>query len=73
MNILLDNNAEWHKRQNERIARIAKEMGRLFAPGHESQQSVSYEAKEQELLWLQHEKAEHDKFIPPDYSDHRFG
>lgn len=67
-----NNNAEWHRHQDERIARVAKEMGRLFTPGHETPQTGLYEATRQEYLWELHVKAEHDKSVPPHYSDHRF-
>lgn len=66
------NNAEWHKRHQERLARLAAEMGRMFTPGHETPQSPEYEAVRAEYLWEEHMKAEHDKFDPPFYSDHRF-
>ena len=67
-----NNNAEWHKRHQERLARLASEMGRMFTPGHDVAQTPEYNAEFQEFMWQQHVKAEHDKFDPPDYSDHRF-
>lgn len=65
------NNAEWHKRHQERLARLAAEMGRMFTPGYETAQTGLYEATRQEYLWELHVKAEHDKFLPPEYGDHR--
>ena len=66
-------NAEWHKQHNERLARLAAEMGRMFIPGHETPQTSLYEATRQEYLWELHVGAEHDKFDPPEYGDHRNG
>ena len=65
------NNAEWPKRHQERLARLAAEMGRMFIPGHETPQSAEYQALNAEYLWELHVKAEHDKFVPPEYGDHR--
>lgn len=66
-------NREWHTVQNERISRIASEMAKLFIPGHNVSQTPEYESWRQKYLWEQHIKAEHDKFEPPEYSDHLFG
>lgn len=67
-------NAEWHKRHQERLARLAAEMGRMFTPGHETPQTGLYEATRQEYLWELHVKAEHDKLgDKPHYGDHRNG
>lgn len=66
-------NGEWHKAQNERISRIAAEMGRLFTPGHNVSQTPEYEAWRQKYLWAEHEKVEHDKFVLTDRSDRLYG
>ena len=67
-----DNNAEWHRRQNTRLSRLAGNLALHFTTGHEVVQTPEYNAEFQEFLWQQHVRAEHDKFDPPEYSDHRF-
>ena len=64
---------DWHKAHNRRINRMAAEMVKLYRLDFRMPQSAEYEALRAKYLWAEHEKAEHDKFDPPFYGDHRNG
>jgi len=63
-------NSEWHREQGIRTSKIASEMVRIFMPGHDAVQSNTYNLLQQQYLWEEYRKDEHDKFADPDYGDH---
>ena len=58
-------NEQWHKAQNERLSRIATEMGRLFTPGHDVLQTPEYEAVRKDYLQSMCDQRWHDYCMPP--------
>jgi len=65
--------SEWHKQHREQMAHIAEGLAELYNPSFEAQQPPEFVEAQRGFLWAMHVYAEHDKFKPPEYGDHRNG
>lgn len=64
-------NKRWHQEQNTELSRLALQMALTMHQGYDAQQPPEYIEAQRGFLWAMHVLAEHDKFEPPEYGDHR--
>lgn len=53
------------------MAHIADGLAELYVPSFDAQQPPEFIESQRGFLWAMHVYAEHDKFEPPEYGDHR--